>query len=558
MRLALLAGAAAVFGLLSETTPAQDSQQKSDIKGDNNVVVQIIGNKTPNELREISINLDKLSKLSSDSGIAVAVLQRFFIDINESNVPQASWPAKLAEIATRYNDLRAQLTERQSSSAASTRLRNEARVQLDAGKFDLAENLLGQSKHANLAAVARLESEKNLMLGEAASDAAAQGSAARLRYDYPTAARLFSEALDLSKRSGDRSKQVRYAFKAAQNFYDTDEFKRAKPLATEAVALRKEVSDPEISECDTLKVLAWTESALDDLSAGLRAFQTCLTQLEGRPIDHIRELDNYAFFLKRNQMAEQARDAQLRALEIPKTVPDIDVETHGRLLCNLGETYLQLKKYELAREALTQAMRLEQKPSEIIGNHRWICQHNLGTAYGYLKQYEEAETVLRSALSTAEIYFGENSRSVAGTFWQLGWIDENRLKYDSALEYYRRAVANWESPPPDRRLAEMGRKKIASITSGPMGLIIRPDRGSITKQSGTQTLSGLKVLYVAAGSPADRAGLVQGDLVVALDRKAVTGDEDLQKYVGEKRQGARITLQVARGNDLLELVVMKP
>ncbi|MHA6525990.1 S1C family serine protease [Tessaracoccus sp. G1721] len=66
---------------------------------------------------------------------------------------------------------------------------------------------------------------------------------------------------------------------------------------------------------------------------------------------------------------------------------------------------------------------------------------------------------------------------------------------------------------------------------------------------------GAAVAEVVAGSPAEAAGLQVGDLVTAVDGKAVTSTESLVALVRAGRVGRDMTVSVVRGGQDLEFVV---
>jgi S1-C subfamily serine protease len=68
--------------------------------------------------------------------------------------------------------------------------------------------------------------------------------------------------------------------------------------------------------------------------------------------------------------------------------------------------------------------------------------------------------------------------------------------------------------------------------------------------------SGAVVISVTEGSPAQRAGLREGDVIVALDGKAVAGVDDLQRLLTDARVGVSGSLTVIRRTEKLELKVV--
>jgi S1-C subfamily serine protease len=68
--------------------------------------------------------------------------------------------------------------------------------------------------------------------------------------------------------------------------------------------------------------------------------------------------------------------------------------------------------------------------------------------------------------------------------------------------------------------------------------------------------SGVIVISVAAGSPAQKAGLREGDLIVAMDGGPVAGVDDLHRLLTDARVGAVSALTVLRHTEKLELKVV--
>ena len=68
--------------------------------------------------------------------------------------------------------------------------------------------------------------------------------------------------------------------------------------------------------------------------------------------------------------------------------------------------------------------------------------------------------------------------------------------------------------------------------------------------------SGVVVLSVSEGSPAQRASLREGDVIIALDGKPVAGVDDLHRLLTEARVGVSSSLSVLRWTDKVELRVV--
>ena len=68
--------------------------------------------------------------------------------------------------------------------------------------------------------------------------------------------------------------------------------------------------------------------------------------------------------------------------------------------------------------------------------------------------------------------------------------------------------------------------------------------------------SGVLVTGVEPDSPAERAGLKTGDVVVGFDGQAVTGIDDLHRLLVTERIGARTTIALLRNADKLELAIV--
>jgi putative serine protease PepD len=83
---------------------------------------------------------------------------------------------------------------------------------------------------------------------------------------------------------------------------------------------------------------------------------------------------------------------------------------------------------------------------------------------------------------------------------------------------------------------------------GYLGVDITTLTPALRQQYGFTPTTGAVILTVVAGSPAAKAGLVQGDVIVNIDGTAITSSEDLQKLVQADKPGKTITITYYVGN----------
>ena len=67
--------------------------------------------------------------------------------------------------------------------------------------------------------------------------------------------------------------------------------------------------------------------------------------------------------------------------------------------------------------------------------------------------------------------------------------------------------------------------------------------------------TGLMVVTVEAGGPAEQAGLLLGDVLVAFGGESVRDPSELRDLLGPERVGQATALRVIRGGEPLDLTV---
>lgn len=83
---------------------------------------------------------------------------------------------------------------------------------------------------------------------------------------------------------------------------------------------------------------------------------------------------------------------------------------------------------------------------------------------------------------------------------------------------------------------------------------------SISQETANQTHinqdAGVMIFSVEPGSPAKKAGLAMGDVIVKFNNQPVTTFYDLPQLLTESMAGKKMTLSILRGEKLLELAVI--
>jgi S1-C subfamily serine protease len=88
---------------------------------------------------------------------------------------------------------------------------------------------------------------------------------------------------------------------------------------------------------------------------------------------------------------------------------------------------------------------------------------------------------------------------------------------------------------------------------GYLGIDITTLTAALRQQYGFTPTSGAVILDVIPDSPADMAGLEQGDVIVAVNGKAITTAEALQFVIGKAHPGQKVQITYYRGSDRLTL-----
>lgn len=88
-----------------------------------------------------------------------------------------------------------------------------------------------------------------------------------------------------------------------------------------------------------------------------------------------------------------------------------------------------------------------------------------------------------------------------------------------------------------------------------VAVVPAPIQASVRQRLGIQQETGILVAGVEAGGPAEAAGVLLGDLLLALDGYAIRGVETLTRALSRSGDGSPHTLTVIRGGERVELAL---
>lgn len=176
-------------------------------------------------------------ELSTELGVTRGAVATFLRILGEANVPVEELPAKLGEIAERHQALLAQIESVRSESPDVQAIKDRARVAVEEGDYDHAQQLLEEAEETALAST-------NQLLLDAAALRAERAQLALARLDYDVAAEHFAAAAGFVPPSNPlvRSDYLNHQGLAA---FEAGTYPAAQPAFEEALRLRERRLEPD-------------------------------------------------------------------------------------------------------------------------------------------------------------------------------------------------------------------------------------------------------------------------------------------------------------------------
>lgn len=97
--------------------------------------------------------------------------------------------------------------------------------------------------------------------------------------------------------------------------------------------------------------------------------------------------------------------------------------------------------------------------------------------------------------------------------------------------------------------------RFGEVQRGRLGVAIRDLTPDLAEALDIDITSGAVIVSVEAGTPADRADLAAGDVIVALDGNALDNSADLRQRIGLRRPGDTVEITYVRDGDRRSVMV---
>jgi serine protease Do len=99
-------------------------------------------------------------------------------------------------------------------------------------------------------------------------------------------------------------------------------------------------------------------------------------------------------------------------------------------------------------------------------------------------------------------------------------------------------------------------QKYGKVSRGRLGVAIQGMDADLAQNFGLDKADGALISSVESASPADKAGLLSGDVVLAVNGQKVDSSADLPRIIGEQKPGTSVRLSIWRDRKAREVTVV--
>ncbi len=96
-------------------------------------------------------------------------------------------------------------------------------------------------------------------------------------------------------------------------------------------------------------------------------------------------------------------------------------------------------------------------------------------------------------------------------------------------------------------------QKFGKVSRGRLGVTVQPVTQDLADSFGLKKAQGALVSAVEPRSPAEKAGIKAGDIILAVNGHGIDQSIDLPRTIGESRPGTAVKLRIWRQGDTREL-----
>jgi hypothetical protein len=393
--------------------------------------------------------IDRIADISKTLGVTEDAAKTLLKIVGEdANIPEDKLAEALSNVATEYQQLKTQVAALNPDNPTAKAFVEQAKLEIDAGHFQPAHELLQKATQAQIAAAQaarklreQAQSAEDAQMQGAASSTAVEGDVAMTERHYQEAAELFAKAADYLP-AGHASEHGGYLTQEAQALYqqgdergDNDALRSCIEIYGHALAdyPRSQVplswASTKVGLGSALSTLGERENGTADLKNGVAAFREALEQYQRERLTLNQAIAQWGLGSALSRLGErEANRAPLtEAVGIFQAALGGATRQQAPLLWaqiqnGLGNVIVDLAEGESGTTQLVQAVvaftaALEEFTRERVPLLWGQTENNLGNALLRLGEHESQNTPLVNAVRAYREALKERTRERVPLEW---------------------------------------------------------------------------------------------------------------------------------------------